>query len=142
MDAMCPSCPVMDSTSCSRRTFQCAPKDSRRRRRVLAVKSGGESKETASVEGMLRGGVVEKAVIVNVAVAHGGRESCGWGGNVGEGRDKGVVRAREGVYGRPGVVIGGDDEVGKGVMVDDASGGGVVVGERTRVGERGNGCLI
>ena len=53
-----------------------------------------------------------------------------------------MVRAREGVYGRPGVVIGGDGEVGKGVMVDDASGGGVVVGERTRVGEQGNGCLI
>ncbi len=56
--------------------------------------------------------------------------------------DKGVVGTRKRVNGRPRMIGDVLDEVAKGDMVDDASGGGGLVGEGMRVGVRGNGCFV
>ncbi len=56
--------------------------------------------------------------------------------------DKGAVGTREQVDGRPGMIGDVLDEMAKGDMVDDAIGGGGLVGEGMRVGVGGNGCFV
>ncbi len=56
--------------------------------------------------------------------------------------NKGTVGTSEQVDGWQGKIVDVLDEVAKGDMVDDASGGGGLVGEGMRIGVRGNGCFL